>query len=117
MLKNIYLTASLILLSSFIILAAIVSPRVNPIDSSIIQDDVAAYVQINHSHYKPLNQLLILFSQYGREVVWTITAILMFLLGGWTGKKTAFVMAIVMILLIPIGVIAKEQVRRPRPTI
>jgi membrane-associated phospholipid phosphatase len=116
-LKNRYLTASLIILSLFIVLAAVVSPRVNPKGSSITGDDSSAYSQINDSHYKPLNQMMLLLSQYGREVVWTVTAILVFILGGWTGKKTAVVMAITMIVLTPIGAIAKEVVGRPRPTI
>jgi undecaprenyl-diphosphatase len=115
--KHRYLATSFILLASFIVLAAIVSPRINPRGSAITQDDATAYLQVNNSHYKSLNQLMVLFSQYGREFVWTIIGILLVIFGGWTGRKTAIVMAIVMIVLIPIGVIAKELVGRSRPTI
>src|SRR5919198_5408818 len=116
-LKNRYLATSFILLASFIVLAAIVSPRVNPKGSAITQEDARAYLQVNNSHYKWLNQLMVLFSQYGREFVWTIIGILLVIFGGWTGRKTAIVMAISMIVLIPIGAIAKEAVGRPRPVI
>jgi undecaprenyl-diphosphatase len=115
--KHRYLATSFILLASFIVLAAIVSPRINPRGSAITQDDATAYLQVNNSHYKSLNQLMVLFSQYGREFVWTIIGILLVIFGGWTGRKTAIVMAIVMIVLIPIGAIAKEAVGRPRPII
>jgi membrane-associated phospholipid phosphatase len=43
--------------------------------------------------------------------------IVLFVLGGWTGKKTATVMAISLLVLIPIGIIAKDLVARPRPEI
>ena len=54
---------------------------------------------------------------YGREVVWSMAIILLFFIGGWTGKKTAIVMTLVIIVLIPIGTAAKEIVARPRPII
>ena len=116
-LKNRYLVASFILLASFVVLAILVSPRVNPEGSAIIQADAAAYVQVNDAHYEPLNQPMILFSQYGREVAWTVAVVLLFIFEGGTGKKTAIVMAIAMLVLIPIGTIAKEAVGRQRPAI
>lgn len=56
-------------------------------------------------------------SKYGRDAFWPIVIILLFVLGGWTGKKTAAVIAMSMLVLIPIGIIAKELVSRPRPEI
>jgi undecaprenyl-diphosphatase len=114
-----YLAISLALLVSFIVLATIVSEGIN--DNSgdtlpaIIETDKIAYVQVNSPHFDPLNQIMILFSQYGREVVWTLTGVLLFFFGGWNGKKIAIVMAITMLILIPIGTIAKEIVGRVRP--
>jgi undecaprenyl-diphosphatase len=118
-----YLVTSLAALVSFIILGALISPRINgtPDDdansSAIIEADRAAYLQVNNAHFEPLNQIMIVLSQYGREVAWTITGILLFIFGGWTGKKTAIVMAITMLILIPLGTIAKEIVGRARPAI
>ena len=56
-------------------------------------------------------------SKYGRDVFWPIVIILLFVLGGWTGKKTAIVIAISMLVLIPLGTLAKDLVSRPRPEI
>ena len=69
------------------------------------------------SHSQTLNQLMISLTKYGREVFWPIAIILLFVLGGWTGKKTAVVIALSMLVLIPLGVLAKDIVARPRPSI
>jgi undecaprenyl-diphosphatase len=119
MIYKYYLAISLALLVSFIILAVMVSPRINDdsngISSAIVEDDKMIYLQVNNPHFDPLNQIMLLFSQYGREVAWTLTGVLLFLFGGWTGRKTAIIMAITMLILIPIGTIAKETVGRERP--
>ena len=60
---------------------------------------------------------MISLTKYGREVFWPIAIILLFVLGGWTGKKTAVVIALSMLVLIPLGVLAKDIVARPRPSI
>jgi undecaprenyl-diphosphatase len=113
-----YLAISLVVLVSFIVIASIISPRINGTgdnSSAIIEGDKLVYLQVNNTHFEPLNQIMILFSQYGRGVAWTMTGILLFILGGWTGRKTAIVMAITMLILIPLGTIAKEIVGRVRP--
>ncbi len=104
---------SVILLASFIVLAAIVSLKDSPISAA----DKAAFLAINNSHSQSLNEFMILLSQYGREVFWIITIILLFIFGGWSGKKTAVVMAISMLVLIPIGSIAKDVIARERPVV
>jgi undecaprenyl-diphosphatase len=115
-----YLVISLALLISFIVVAAMISPRTNEnsgdLSSTIIESDKMSYIQVNNPHFDPLNQIMLLFSQYGRGVAWTITGILLFIFGGWAGRKTAIVMAITMLVLIPIGTIAKETVGRVRPS-
>jgi membrane-associated phospholipid phosphatase len=60
---------------------------------------------------------MIILTQYGREVFWIATIILLFLFGGWAGKKTAVIMAISMLVLIAIGSIAKDVIGRERPII
>ena len=111
------LVISLALLGSFVALGLTVSPKLNGGNSPITNADASAFSMVNESHYKPLDQLMILMSNYGREVAWIIAGILIFIFGGWTGKKTAIVMAIAMILLIPIGTLAKEAIGRPRPMV
>jgi undecaprenyl-diphosphatase len=122
MLKK-YFVASAVILVLFTILSILVSPKLKfdgdntSYSSPIIRADSLSFLDINNSHSKVLNQLMILLTNYGREVFWPVAVILLFALGGWTGKKTAVVIAISMIVLIPIGVIAKEAVARPRPVI
>jgi undecaprenyl-diphosphatase len=115
-----YLAISVTLLASSIVLAVIISPRIsdnsNDISSAVIEDDKMIYLQVNEPHFEPLNQIMLLFSQYGRGVAWTLIGVLLFVFGGWTGRKTAIVMAIAMLILIPIGTIAKEAVGRLRPS-
>ena len=89
----------------------------NIYSSPIVRADSVSFLQINYSHSKVLNQLMVLLTRYGREVFWPVAIILLFVLGGWTGKKTAIVIAISMIVLLPIGIIAKDAVARPRPII
>src|SRR5918911_3918708 len=118
-----YLTVSIILLVSFMIVAAIVSPKINnpngssSLPSIIQSDDASTFNQLNNSHYKPLDDLMVLLSKYGREIVWTIAGILIFFFGGSTGRRAAVFMALAMLVLIPLGTIAKKIVGRPRPVI
>jgi membrane-associated phospholipid phosphatase len=60
---------------------------------------------------------MILVTQFGRELVWPITIVVLFIFGGDTGKRAAIIMALIMITLIPIGILSKEIVARPRPFI
>jgi undecaprenyl-diphosphatase len=60
---------------------------------------------------------MIYLSWYGREVFWILAILFLFIFGRKTGRKTAFVMFISMIVLIPIGIITKEIIERPRPVI
>ena len=95
-----------------------VSPKLNHnANSLLISKDTYAFLKINNSHYPAFNQFMILLTQYGREVVWSIAIILLFIIGGWTGKKTAVVMGLVMLVLIPVVNATKEIVARPRPAI
>jgi membrane-associated phospholipid phosphatase len=118
-----YLTVSIILLVSFMIVAAIVSPKINnpngstSLPSIIQSDDASTFNQLNNSHYKPLDELMVLLSKYGREVVWTIAGILIFFFGGSTGRRAAIIMALAMLVLIPLGTITKQVVGRLRPVI
>jgi membrane-associated phospholipid phosphatase len=85
--------------------------------SPIARFDSLAFLDINNSHYLAFNQIMIWLTQFGREIFWPLAIILLFILGGWTGKKTAVVIAISMLVLIPIGALAKDIVARPRPII
>lgn len=109
---------SILLLFFFILFSLMVSPKLNHnANSLLISKDTYAFLKINNSHYPAFNQFMILLTQYGREVVWSIAIILLFIIGGRTGKKTAVVMGLVMLVLIPVVNATKEIVARPRPAI
>jgi undecaprenyl-diphosphatase len=119
-----YFVVSAVILALFVLLSILISPKIkfngssnNSYSSPVIKADSITFLDVNNSHSKILNQLMVLLTNYGREVFWPIAIILLFVLGGWTGKKTAVVIAISMIVLIPIGAIAKESIARPRPAI
>jgi membrane-associated phospholipid phosphatase len=101
------------LLVIFVILALAVSVK----DSPLVAADTKAFLAVNDSHVPSLNKFMVLMTQYGREAFWPVAGILLFFLGGWAGKKIAIIMAISMLVLIPIGTVAKDLVARERPTI
>ncbi|HVX01675.1 MAG TPA: phosphatase PAP2 family protein [Nitrososphaera sp.] len=115
-----YLAVSIVLIALFLVVAAMVSPKVNSPggDSAVVKGDTSAFLAVNNSHLSAqFNQLMILLTEYGREAVWIAAGVLIFVFGGWSGRKTAVVMAIAMLVLIPVGSVAKDIVARPRPLV
>jgi undecaprenyl-diphosphatase len=109
---------SMCVLAAFFILAFLVSPRADLSPTRmLIVEDIKVFFQINKYHFALLDQFMILVTQFGRELVWPITIVVLFIFGGDTGKRAAIIMALVMIILIPIGILSKEIVARPRPFI
>src|SRR5207245_11279301 len=113
---NKYYAASIIILALFVVLAVLVSPLANS-NPGIADKDTSAFLKVNDSHVSFLNKIMVWLTEYGREAFWIATIILLFILGGMTGKKTAIVLVLAFIVLIPIGFVAKEIVHRPHPTI
>ena len=110
---NKYHAVAIAVLSAFAILAAVVSMK----DSPLLAGDTGAFLAVNNSHSPSLNGFMIDLTKYGREYFWIATVILLFVLGGWSGKKTAVIMAISMVVLIAVGTIAKDAIARDRPTV
>lgn len=109
---------SMFVLATFFILAFLVSPHADlSLARMLIAEDTNVFLQVNKYHFALLDQFMILVTQFGRELVWPITIVVLFIFGGDTGKKAAIIMALVMITLIPIGILSKEIVARPRPFI
>jgi len=100
----------------FVVLAILVSPLANN-NPDIVSKDMSAFLKVNDSHVNFLNKIMVWLTEYGREAFWIMTVILLFILGGILGKKTAIVLVLTFIVLIPIGFAAKEIVQRPHPTI
>lgn len=104
----------------FCILALLVSPKFDVgFAQSLVREDNVLFLWLNaeQQHQPILDEFMTLMTQYGRELVWPIVILTLFIFGGAIGKKTAVTMALVMITLIPIGVLSKEIVSRPRPFI
>ena len=115
---NKYLVISTGALAAFIVLALLVSPKLDiGFARPLREEDTKVFFQVNKQHHAPLDQFMILVTQFGRELVWPIVIVVLFMFGGATGKKTALIMTLAMIVLIPIGVLSKEIVARPRPFI
>jgi undecaprenyl-diphosphatase len=115
---NKYLVISIGVLTAFIIFALLVSTKLDlGFPRPLREVDTKVFLQINKQHYAPLDQFMILITQFGRELVWPIVIVILFTSGGATEKKAALIMALAMIILIPIGVLMKEIVARPRPFI
>ena len=118
---NKYFGASVTLLVLFLLIAALVSPKLGSDNASnntpISKADSKAFLDVNNSHSHLFNKLMIWSTKYGRDVFWPIVIILLFVFGGWTGRKTAVVMAISMLVLIPLGELAKDIVARARPVV
>ena len=79
--------------------------------------DRALFIRINQSHILPMNQLMVLLTNYGREIVWSIVGVALALKGGKAGRKAAIIMFLTVLVLIPTGIIAKQLVARPRPVV
>lgn len=108
------------ILTIFCILALLVSPKFDVgFAQSLVREDNVLFLRLNaeQQHQPILDEFMTLMTQYGRELVWPIVILTLFIFGGAIGKKTAVTMALVMITLIPIGVLSKEIVSRPRPFI
>ena len=114
---NKYAIVSIILISAFIILALVVSPKSILKSNSLTNQDYRLFLRINSSHFQVLNQFMIYLTQYGREIFWILVILFLFLFGKKTGQKTAVIMSISIIVLIPIGMITKEFIERPRPIV
>jgi membrane-associated phospholipid phosphatase len=113
---NKYRTSSIIVLTLFVVLSILVSPLASN-NPTIISKDTSAFLKVNNSHVHFLNKIMVLLTKYGREAFWIATIILLFILGGISGKKTAVVLVLAFIVLIPIGYAAKDLVQRERPSI
>jgi undecaprenyl-diphosphatase len=116
---NKYLISSIFLLISFVLLSVIVSPRLASYSniSASLKGDTWAFLQINNHHSASFNKLMIWLTEYGREVFWIVTILLLFIFGRWSGRKTVIIIAISILVLIPLGTIAKDIIARHRPAI
>ncbi|MDQ5869296.1 MAG: phosphatase PAP2 family protein [Thermoproteota archaeon] len=100
-------------------LSILVSPKFDPFHlRQLVQDyDSKAFDEVIKSRQAWLDKPMLLLTEYGREVVWPVVILLMAIFGGWEGRKTALVMVIAILVLIPLSIITKDLVARTRPDI
>lgn len=70
-----------------------------------------------HSEYPLFEQFMMHAISYGKDFFWIPAGILLCLLGGWTGRKTAAAMALSFIVAALIVIPAKDLVGRARPEV
>lgn len=107
-----YYASGIVLLALFGILAAVVTYDRDQVTSW----DYSAFTKINNPQGKVLNQIMVDLTKYGREAVWIATTAIVFVLGGSSGRRTAALLVISFIILIPLGTVLKDEIDRPRPT-
>lgn len=117
-----YVVVGLILLVIFIMLSAMVSPKLNLANHQnvlhiIVNYDMSLLNQMIKSQVQWLNQFMIFMTQYGREVILPIFIIVIAVFGGREGRITAVVMFLSILVLIPLSMIVKEIVARSRPNL
>ncbi len=106
-----YYIAGIMLFAIFAILASLILH-----DNSLTKWDYSAFTSINNPQGKIINSIMISLSKFGREIVWIATTVLLFVLGGKEGKKTAVLLVISFVILIPLGTVLKDEIDRQRPT-
>lgn len=115
--KNHYLIASLVCFIAVGILASLVSPKSIFNSDYVSTVDYALFLKIVNSHNQYFDHIMIYLTTYGREVFWILAIIFLFIFGKKEGRRTAAFIALVIIILIPLGIVSKQIIERPRPLI
>ncbi len=106
-----YVLVSAILLASFAILSFLISSN-----NEVAKWDTSSFLTINNPHGKTFNKIMVDFTKYGREVVWISVILLLAVLGKKDGRKTAVLLTIAFLILIPLGTVLKNEIDRTRPS-
>ncbi len=95
----------------------LVSPRTQLSNDMLIDADKTLFLLTSNFHFKFIDQFMIYLTLYGREIFWVVVILFLFIFGKEKGKKTALVILVSLIILVPIGLISKEIIERPRPIV
>jgi membrane-associated phospholipid phosphatase len=107
-----YVVLAVVLLVGFTVLSFLISSN----NSEMIKWDTSSFQKINITHGKILDTIMIELTKYGRELVWISVIILLVALGKKDGRKTAVLLTITFLILIPVGTILKNEIDRTRPS-
>lgn len=107
-----YVIFAAILLASFAVLSFLISSN----NAEITKWDTASFHAINIPHGSTLNKIMVDLTKYGREVVWMSVIVLLAVLGKKDGRKSAVLLTLTFLILIPLGTVLKDEIDRARPS-
>jgi membrane-associated phospholipid phosphatase len=105
-----YATSWLLFLAFAIITSMIMSNN-----TQVTKWDYSIFGIINTPHDKIINKIMVDLTKYGREAVWIAATALLFIFGKKEGRRTAVLLVITFLILIPLGTFLKDEIDRPRP--
>lgn len=106
-----YTVTGLALFASFAALAFLVMTN-----SGLDTWDLKLFEKINNPQGTILDKIMIALTKYGREFVWIGVLALLFILGRKDARRTAVLLTITFLILIPAGTILKDEINRERPS-
>lgn len=77
--------------------------------------DLKLFEKINNPQGNILDKIMVALTKYGREFVWVGVMALLFIIGKKDARRTAVLLTITFLVLIPTGTILKDEINRERP--
>jgi undecaprenyl-diphosphatase len=111
----IYGVISIILLVSFSI-GTILVLYGDQHDTSFFQAD-KFLLSLTNKNVPILDSLMIVSSLYGREIFWFFMIVMLSLLGGIDGRKTALFLVLSILIIAFLNTMLKDLIQRPRPEV
>lgn len=78
--------------------------------------DLKLFEKINVPQGGTLDKIMVDLTKYGREFVWVGVVAVLFILGRKDARRTAVLLTITFLILIPTGTVLKDEIHRERPT-
>ena len=102
----------IVLLAAFAALAFLIMTNIG-----LENLDLKLFEKINNPQGGILDKIMIALTKYGREFVWIGVVSVLFILGKKDARRTAVLLTITFLVLIPAGTILKDEINRERPSI
>ena len=112
-----YILAAIICIAVFMIMGFVLSPKLGYQNEDAIKLDEAITSLFFNTHSGHVDNLMILLSMYGREIVWSAVVVYFAIFAGWNGKKIALIIVISFLIIMPLNTILKDFFERLRPDI
>jgi undecaprenyl-diphosphatase len=85
-------------------------------DTSFFQVD-KFLLSLTNKNVSILDSLMIVSSLYGREIFWFFMIVMLSLLGGIDGRKTALFLVLSILIIAFLNTMLKDLIQRPRPEV